>query len=66
MFLSNFNEAKDGRVRIEDFSAEVMKQVLNYIYTGRMTSETDEENIAMELLAAGHKYCIEGIQVGNS
>lgn len=54
-----FSEAKDGRVKIEEFSASVVQKLLDYIYTGRMNNLEDE---ALNLLAAGHKYCIEGVQ----
>jgi hypothetical protein len=57
---SNFAEARDGRVKIEDFSATVVQKLMDYVYTGRMGNLEAE---AFNLLAAGHKYCIEGVQV---
>jgi hypothetical protein len=58
---SNFAEARDGRVKIDDFSADVVQKLMDYVYTGRMGNMEEEE--AFNLLAAGHKYCIEGVQV---
>lgn len=57
---SNFIETRDGRVKIDDFGAGVVQKLLDYIYTGRMGNIEEE---AFNLLAAGHKYCIDGVQV---
>ncbi|KAI6192306.1 Speckle-type POZ protein-like protein [Aphelenchoides bicaudatus] len=57
---TNFTEAQNGRVKIDDFSASIVQKLLDYIYTGRMGNMTEED--AFDLLTAGHKYCIEGVQ----
>lgn len=62
MFTCGLSESQNGRLKIEDFPAPVIRRLLDYVYTGRMGNI---EQIAEDLLSAGHKYCIEGVQVGN-
>ncbi|KAI6231689.1 BTB/POZ domain protein [Aphelenchoides besseyi] len=60
MFTCGLSESQGGRVTIEDFSPEVIKHLLEYIYTGRMGGRIEE--IGLDLLEAGNKYCIEGVK----
>ncbi|KAI6172855.1 Speckle-type POZ protein-like isoform X2 [Aphelenchoides besseyi] len=60
MFTCGLSESQGGRVTIEDFSPEVLKHLLEYIYTGRIGGRIEE--IGFDLLEAGNKYCIEGVK----
>jgi hypothetical protein len=60
MFTCGLSESHTGLLKVDDFGASVIRRLLDYIYTGRMGNI---EDIAEDLLAAGHKYCIEGVQV---
>lgn len=52
MFASQFKESKENRVVIEEVDEQAFKELLNYIYTGRV--ENLHEN-ASELLIAAEK-----------
>ena len=58
MFQSNMKEKETKMVTIDDFRAEVVSEMLNYIYTGNV-SDNDISEIASELLAAADKYQID-------
>ena len=52
MFESDLQEAKEGRAKIPDVSAEVFEQLLRYIYSGKIP---DMDKFALELLVAADK-----------
>ena len=58
MFQSNMKEKETKEVTIDDFKAEVVSEMLNYIYTGNV-SDNDISGIARELLAAADKYQLD-------
>merc|ERR1719354_1216876 len=58
MFQSNMKEKKTKIVAIDDFKAEVVSEMLNYIYTG-FVSDKDIGEIGTELLAAADKYQLD-------
>ena len=58
MFQSNMKEKETKRATIDDFKAEVVSEMLNFIYTGTV-SDKDIGEIASELLAAADKYQLE-------
>ncbi|KAI6221910.1 Speckle-type POZ protein B-like protein [Aphelenchoides fujianensis] len=61
MFTCGLKEATEGRVEIADFSADVVRRLLEYVYTGRISGELDVET-ALSLLEAGNKYDVEGVK----
>lgn len=60
MFCNNTKEANDNLVEINDFSFDVIKDMVQYIYTGDVK---DLEKHPEDLLAAADKYCIEGLKL---
>ena len=58
MFQSNMKEKETKTVTIEDFKAEVVSQMLNFIYTGNISSH-DTGEVATELIAAADKYQLD-------
>ena len=46
-------------VTIDDFKAEVISEMLNFIYTGSISSQDTISEIATELLAAADKYQLD-------
>ncbi len=58
MFQSNMREKETKKVAIDDFKAEVVSEMLNFIYTGKVSGK-DISKIATELLAAADKYQLE-------
>lgn len=59
MFTHEMTENQDGIVRIEDVDAEVIGEMLNYIYTGRAKNL---RKIPRELFEAAHRYEILGLR----
>ncbi|XP_044004283.1 speckle-type POZ protein-like [Aphidius gifuensis] len=53
----SMKESEDNRVIIEDFDADIVNQMLEYIYTEKPPSNID--NCAHDLLGAAHKYQID-------
>ena len=51
-------EKESKRVTIDDFKAEVVSEMLHFIYTGNVSGK-DIGKIATELLAAADKYQLE-------
>lgn len=60
MFEHDMEENKKNRVEITDVDADVLKEMLRFIYTGRASNL---ENMADELLAAADKYALERLKV---
>ena len=58
MFQSNMKEKETKKVSIDDFKAEVVSEMLNFIYTGNVSTK-DIGKIATELLAAADKYQLD-------
>ena len=60
MFRSDMEEKQTNCVDIRDISFHVFRQLLNYIYTGKVV---DIKNIAGELLAAADKYDLQSLKM---
>ena len=60
MFQADMKEKETKTVTIEDFKAEVVSEMLNFIYTGNISNhDTTISGIAKELLAAAVKYQLD-------
>lgn len=57
---SNFAEAKNGRVKIDDVERDVFQEMLNFIYTGKVENLNQ---MADDLLAAADKYALSRLKV---
>ena len=53
-------EADTGKITIRDHTKEIMKEVINFIYTG-MIKNINEEN-AEDLFIAANKFLLEGMK----
>ncbi|XP_023336912.1 speckle-type POZ protein A [Eurytemora carolleeae] len=60
MFEHDMEEKKSSRVEVKDVEADVMAEMLRFIYTGRTTSL---ETMADSLLAAADKYALDRLKV---
>ncbi|KAG8184549.1 hypothetical protein JTE90_012638 [Oedothorax gibbosus] len=60
MFEHDMEESKQNRVEITDMEADVLKALLQFIYTGRVHKL---DNWADELLAAADKYALDRLKV---
>merc|ERR1719334_1222831 len=60
MFTHNMQETKNNEVIIKDIDAEVMEELLRFIYTNKVN---DVAKIARPLLAAADKYALESLKV---
>ena len=61
MFKHEMAENINNTVNITDINHEVFEEVLRYIYTGKISSLTDE--IATELLVAADKYELDRLKI---
>jgi len=59
MFQSNMKEKQTQTVNIDDFKAEVVGEMLNFIYTGNVSSQDAILDIASELLKVADKYQLD-------
>ena len=59
MFEANMKEKETNTVAIDDFKAKVVAEMLNFIYTGNVSSQDTLSEIAAELLAAADKYQLD-------
>ena len=59
MIQSDMKEKETKIVTIDDFKAEVVAEMLNFIYTGNISSHDAINEIATELLAAADKYSLD-------
>jgi hypothetical protein len=58
----NTKEFRDSRIQIKDFTANCVRQMLIYMYTGKLSKEQyDEEKDAANLLKIAHKYQIKSL-----
>ncbi|KAL9890831.1 protein roadkill-like isoform 1-T3 [Glossina fuscipes fuscipes] len=60
MFEHEMEESKLNRVVITDIHQEVLKEMLNFIYTGKVFNLN---KLAQGLLAAADKYALEGLKM---
>lgn len=60
MFSHNTKEANENLVKIDDFSFDVIKIVVQFIYTGKIENLTMEKHFK-ELVAAADQYCINDL-----
>jgi len=60
MFTHNMQEAKNNEVIIKDIDAEVMEELLRFVYTNKVQDIT---RIAKALLAAADKYALDSLKV---
>ena len=58
---TGFEEGKSRRIMIKDMSADAVKQLLKYIYSGEVDS--DDESI-YDLFIGAQKYDIPGLKEG--
>jgi len=56
MFKHEMKETKEGKIVIEDMSAEVLKEVIRFLYCGKVENMA---NLSPELYAAADKYQLE-------
>ena len=61
MFKHEMAENVNNTVTITDINHQVFEEVLRYIYTGKISSLTDE--IAAELLVAADKYVLDRLKI---
>ncbi|XP_067927872.1 speckle-type POZ protein B-like isoform X2 [Watersipora subatra] len=60
MFEHDMEESKQNRVAVYDVEEEVMKEMLQFIYTGKASNL---EKMVAELLSAADKYALERLKV---
>lgn len=60
MFEHEMEEKKQNRVEITDMDHEVLREMLHYIYTGKVSNI---ENMPEDLLAAADKYALDRLKV---
>jgi len=60
MFEHNMEETKQNRVDITDVDHEVLREMLRFIYTGKVNNM---EKMAKELLAVADKYAVEQLKM---
>ncbi|XP_073837815.1 speckle-type POZ protein-like [Musca autumnalis] len=58
MLRSDFVEAKTNRITIDDMDAEVMKEMLTFIYTGKGI----HKEMAYDLFSAANKYALMDLE----
>ena len=54
-------ESKSGKITIDNHKMETMKEVVHFIYTGKV-KKIDEEN-AEELFKAANQFLLEGLKI---
>lgn len=60
MFEHETKEKKENKIDIPDVDAEVLREMLHFIYTGKVPSM---EKYAIELLAVADKYQLDSLKV---
>lgn len=59
MFSHKMLESEEGIIKIDDFSAEAVKEFLQYIYTNKAKNLSI---LSVELYKLAHKYQVEGLK----
>ena len=59
MFSPNFKEGMENKVEVVDVTADVIEEMLRFIYSGRVK---DLKKMAASLLAAAEKYNLKGLK----
>ncbi|XP_073814372.1 speckle-type POZ protein-like [Musca autumnalis] len=59
MFRNDLEESKTNRIRIDDMDADVIEEMLKYIYTGGNIPQ----KLAAELFMAANKYSLLDLQI---
>ena len=59
---TGFEEGKSRRTMIKDMSADAVKQLLKYIHSDEVDSDSDDENIN-DLFIGADKYDIPGLTI---
>ena len=59
MFQADMKERQTQTVTIDDFKAGVVREMLNFIYTGRVSSLDVLSDIALDLFKAADKYQLD-------
>ncbi|XP_028853829.1 speckle-type POZ protein A-like [Denticeps clupeoides] len=60
MFMNNTKENQTGRVDIKDMEADILEEMITYIYTG--TSPNDHQ-MASKLIAAADMHCLDHLKL---
>jgi hypothetical protein len=55
-------EAKDGKIKIEDFDATTIDLLLKWIYTEDIELKDVDFDDLLKLFQAAHKYCIGSLK----
>lgn len=73
IFSNDLEESKSGRVELTDVSAEVVEEMLNFMYTGKSVLEQQtyydgenrgiDQNLAIGLLQVADKYQLDKLKV---
>jgi hypothetical protein len=61
MFAANMLETSSGVVIVDDLSAEVLQELLHFVYTDELSSLTVLDGLAEELFCAASKYQVYGL-----
>ncbi|XP_073837566.1 TD and POZ domain-containing protein 5-like [Musca autumnalis] len=61
MFRNNFAESETNRIEIEDMEGEVLREMLNHIYTDREIPR-EPRDMAAQLFAAANKYALSNLK----
>lgn len=59
MFTHEMKEKEEGEIKIEEFDAEVIEEMLHYVYTNEMKVV---DKIPLEVYKPADKYAIEGLK----
>ncbi|XP_057326196.1 speckle-type POZ protein B-like [Microplitis mediator] len=62
MFSTDMKEAKENCVNFKNFETEVIKEVLKFIYTGKVEAEDDTE-LVLSVLACANMYQIDKLKI---
>ena len=62
MFQANMKENETNTVIIDEVQAEVISEMLSFIYTGNISSQDISSEIVSELLAAADKYQLDHLK----
>jgi hypothetical protein len=55
----NTIEFREGRIIIKDSTIAAVRQMIHYMYTGKVSEDYDREEDALPLLTIAHKYQIK-------